>query len=39
MKMKKHIIIGAIGVMTLPLGSCSDFLELKPLNEIVLEKF
>lgn len=39
MKMKKHIIIGVIGVMTLPLGSCSDFLELKPLNEIVLEKF
>lgn len=39
MKLKKNIIIGAATLMSLGLGSCSDFLEVESLNEIVLEKF
>ncbi|MGM9707989.1 MAG: RagB/SusD family nutrient uptake outer membrane protein [Prevotella sp.] len=39
MKLKKNIIIGVTGMMALGLGSCSDFLEIEPLNDIVLDKF
>ncbi|MDY3876414.1 MAG: RagB/SusD family nutrient uptake outer membrane protein [Prevotella sp.] len=39
MKLKNNIIIGVTGMMALGLGSCSDFLEIEPLNDIVLDKF
>lgn len=39
MKIKELIIIGAIGATALTLNSCSDFLEVESLNEIVLDKF
>ena len=39
MKLKNNIIIGIAGMMSLGLSSCSDFLEVESLNEIVLEKF
>ena len=39
MKLKNNIIIGIAGMMSLGLSSCSDFLEVESLNEIVLEKY
>ncbi|MCI6462350.1 MAG: RagB/SusD family nutrient uptake outer membrane protein, partial [Prevotella sp.] len=39
MKLKNNIIIGVTGMIALGLGSCSDFLEIEPLNDIVLDKF
>lgn len=39
MKIKNNIIIGVIGGMSLGMASCSDFLEVEALNEIVLDKF
>ena len=40
MKIKNNVLkSGVILMMGATLGSCSDFLELEPLNEIVLERF
>lgn len=40
MKLKNKIIsLGAISLIGASLSSCSDFLEIKPLNDIVLENF
>ena len=40
MKLKNKIItLGTIITMGVSLSSCSDFLEIKPLNDIVLENF
>lgn len=37
--MKRQIIIGLIGLAGLSLNSCDDFLDLDPLNEIILDNF
>ena len=37
--MKRKLIIGLIGCMGLTFTSCGDFLDLEPLNEIILENF
>ncbi|MBQ7966339.1 MAG: RagB/SusD family nutrient uptake outer membrane protein [Bacteroidaceae bacterium] len=37
--MKRKLIIGLIGCMGLTFTSCGDFLNLEPLNEIILENF
>lgn len=37
--MKKYIYIGIIGLMGVTLNACDDFLDLDPLNEIILENF
>lgn len=39
MRIKNCIIIGAVGAAALSLNSCSDFLEIESLNDIVLDKF
>ena len=40
MKIKNYILIFSLICLTgITVSSCSDFLELEPLNEIVLEKF
>ena len=37
--MKRKFIIGLMGLMALTFNSCDDFLNLEPLNEIILENF
>ena len=37
--MKRKFIIGLMGMMALTFNSCDDFLNLEPLNEIILENF
>ena len=37
--MKRKLIIGLIGCMGFTFTSCGDFLDLEPLNEIILENF
>lgn len=37
--MKRYLYIGLLGLMGLTLNSCDDFLNLEPLNEIILENF
>ena len=37
--MKRKFIIGLMGLMVLTFNSCNDFLDLEPLNEIILENF
>ena len=37
--MKRKFIIGLMGLMALTFNSCNDFLDLEPLNEIILENF
>lgn len=40
MNFKKHIYkIGMVGLLALTMSSCSDFLDLDPLNDIVDKKF
>ena len=40
MKIKNNILkLGLLSLTTLTLSGCSDFLELEPLDVIVLEKF
>ena len=38
-KIKKLGLVGIMGLMGLTQISCSDFLEIKPLNEIIMEQF
>ena len=37
--MKRKFIIGLMSLMALTFNSCDDFLNLEPLNEIILENF
>ena len=37
--MKRKFIIGLMGLTALTFNSCDDFLNLEPLNEIILENF
>lgn len=36
---KKISLVGLVGLMGLGQTSCSDFLEIEPLNEIIMDKF